>query len=119
MAAIWVSNRLAGHGAEQEQENLDILAAGMEDLHHIRLGQQRAQGGKVDALGLRVHDRDILGAGKLDEAEFRVIGALAHEFGIDRDECLGREALAKGGEFGGGGDEGGIWSVHDASLYRL
>src|SRR5215471_1581835 len=44
--------------------------------------------------------------GHLHDAKIRPIGALAHEFGINRYEFLGGEAGAQGLQISGGGDQG-------------
>ena len=95
MAAIWVSNSGRGHGAEAQDEDLDVLPGGVEHLHHRRVGQQLAERVQVDARGLGVDHRDLVVAGKLHDAELRPVGALAHELGIDGDELLRREPAAE------------------------
>ena len=94
-------------GAEAEDEDLDVLAGGVEHLQHGRIGQQRAERGEVDAAGLGVDHRDLMVPGDLHHAEFGEIGALAHELGIDRDERVGGESVAQLVERFGGGDEFG------------
>ncbi len=88
---LGVEQRLR-HIAETQHEDLDVLARGMEHLHHRLVGEQFAERGKVDVGRLRVDHRDLMRAGQLHDAEFRPVGALAHEFGIDGDEFLRSEA---------------------------
>ena len=86
----------AGHVAEAEDEDLDVLAGGVEHLHHRRVGEQVAERGEVDVGGQGVDHRDLVVAGELHDAELRPVGALAHEFGVDGDEFFRGEAGAEG-----------------------
>ena len=63
----------------------------MEDLHHVGVGQERFQRRQV-VDSQRVHDRGDVVGGQLDEAEPGEVGALSHEFGVDRD-CGRRSEL--------------------------
>ena len=53
------------------------------------------KGGEVDAVRLGVDHRDLVLAGDLHQAQFRPVGAFAHELGIDRDESFAAHALAE------------------------
>ena len=70
----------------------------MKDLRDRGVGHQGVQRSQVDVRGERVDRRRLLGTGNLNQAQDRPIGALAHKFGVDRDE--GRILLprAKAGE---------------------
>ena len=92
---LGVEQRLR-HVAEAQHEDLDVLARGVEHLHHRLVGEQFAERGEVDVGRLRVDHRDLVLAGQLHDAEFRPVGALAHEFGIDGDEFLRRQTVAEG-----------------------
>jgi hypothetical protein len=71
--------RLAG----EIVDDLEVLAAGVEDLEHILIvDQQVEQGLQVDALALGSIAAASL-VGDLDEAELRPIGAFAHELRVD------------------------------------
>ena len=47
------------HHLGEVPEDLDVLARGMEDLDHLRVGHQREERREVDSLGERI-DRDRL-----------------------------------------------------------
>ena len=80
--------------AGQIVDDLEVLAAGVEDLQHVLiLHEQVEQGLQVDALGLGIDRRGFLGARDLDQAEIRPIGVLAHELGVHGDEGLGGETV--------------------------
>jgi hypothetical protein len=81
-----------------------VLARGMEDLHHLLVGQQFEERLKVDIRGQRVHHHGLVRARHLRDAEQRVIGGFAQELGIDGDEGMPRHVGADPGEFRGGGD---------------
>ncbi len=75
--------RLAG----QVEDDLHVLPAGMENLQAILvLAQQVEQRSEVDPVGHRVDGGGFLLVPDLHQAQFGVIGVLAHEFGIDADE---------------------------------
>ena len=86
-----------GHRAEPLDENLHILARGVEHFGHRRIGQQFAQWREVEPVGDGIDDRDLGLTGELDEAQLGIIRALAHELGIDGDELFAREPLAERG----------------------
>ena len=77
-----------GRAAGQVEDDLDILAAGVEDLQHMLVvDQQVEQGREVDAP--RPWDRSPpppRSFADLDQAQLRPVGVLAHELGVDRDE---------------------------------
>ena len=102
-----MSNSGRGHGAEQLQEDLHILPRRMEHFHHAGIGHQHAERRQIQPRCLCVHHRHILRAGQLHHAKLGPIGPLAHEFGIDGDKGLARQALAEGGKVVGLGDEPG------------
>ena len=56
-------------------------------------------------LGQRIDRRGLLGAGHLGQAQLGPVGALAHEFGVDRHELGVGQGLAEGGQVIGRGDE--------------
>ena len=49
-------------------------------------------------VGQRIDRRGFLLVGDLHQAQFRPIGVLAHEFGVDADEVVLRQALAQFGQ---------------------
>jgi hypothetical protein len=59
------------HRAEAQQEDLHILPGSVEHLHHRLVGQQGAERGEVEARGEGVHDRHLLVARQLHDAELR------------------------------------------------
>ena len=97
----------ARHVAEAEHENLDVLAGGVEDLHHRLVGEEVPQRGEVDVGGLGVDHRNLLGTGELHHAELRPVGALTHELGVDGDELLRGEAVAESAQGVRGRDQAG------------
>ena len=57
--------------AGQIVDDLQVLAAGMEDLEHVLVGDHQVeQGLQVDALGFGVDGRGLVRRGDLDEAQF-------------------------------------------------
>jgi hypothetical protein len=72
-----------------------ILARGVEDLDHLFVRHQVEKRLEAQALGQRVDDRLPLGAGDLDQAEFRPESLFPHEFGIDGHEGVARQFLAE------------------------
>ena len=91
---LGVEQRLR-HVAEAQHEDLDVLPRGVEHLHHRLVGEQVAERGEIDVRRLRIDHRDLVRAGKLHHAEFRPVGALAHEFGIDGDELFAAQPVAE------------------------
>ena len=90
----------------------------MKYLHNVFVAKKVIKGGKVDAIGQRVHQNGIAvviaGAGKLDQAKLGVIGPLAQKLGIDGDE----------GVTGGGGAivcqrSGRFDDLHQSLLVRV
>ena len=62
-------------------------------------------GARSMPVGQRVDHDGLVGARHLRDAEQRVIGGLAQEFGVDGDEGVLRHMRAGLGEFRGGGDQ--------------
>ena len=85
-------------GAGLVNEDLDVLPGGVEDFQHLLVGHQPIERRKVEPRRERINDRRLVRTGHLDQAELRPEGALAHEFGIDRDERSLREAGTEDGE---------------------
>ena len=77
------------------QEDFQILPRRMEDLEHVRVAHQVEEGLQVQALGQRIDHRLDPRRRRLDQAQLRPIGGLAHEFGVDGDERLRRHLLAQ------------------------
>jgi hypothetical protein len=75
----------ARHFVHAQVEDFEILARGVEDLEHLGIGHQFVERGQVDAFGQGVDRRRFVRASDLGQAELGPVGALAHEFGIDRD----------------------------------
>jgi hypothetical protein len=100
------------------EEDLDVLTGGVEDLEHALIGHEVEQRLEVDALGERVDRRRLFGAADLHQAEDRPIGLVAHEFGVDRDECLGRQPVAERRERRGVGNDGHGRAIHANSAAR-
>ena len=104
-----------GGAAGQVEDDLDILAAGVEDLEHMLvIDEQVHQGGEVDPLRLGIDRRRLLAIGDLDQAQLRPIGVLAHELGVDRDEVRPGEPFAELFEGLGIADQG--MDTHRAAL---
>ena len=71
----------------------------MEDLQHILIvSQEIEQRLEIDALGQRIDRGGFFRIADLHEAQFRPIGVLAHELGIDADEISFGKSLAQIGE---------------------
>ena len=95
-----------GGPARQIEDDLDVLAAGVEDLEHMLVvHEQVEQGGKIDPVRLGVDRRGLLAIGHLEQADVRPVGILAHELGIDRDEVGSGEAFTEFFEGLGVGDQ--------------
>ena len=85
-----------GHLAGQIVDDLEVLAAGVEDLEHLLvLHEQVEQRLEVD-IRLGIDRRRFVGARDLDQAEVGPIGVLAHELGVHGDEGLLGEAVDEG-----------------------
>ena len=67
-------------------EDLQILMCGVEHLGDGGVGQKVPQGRKFDSRGQRVDGGGGGSITDLDQAELRVVGLLAHEFGVDGKE---------------------------------
>ena len=77
----------------------------MEDLDDAFSRHQREERREIEPGGQRVDDDGFLGRGHLRDAQQRVIGRLAQELGIDRDERMLRHPRANRREVIGGGDQ--------------
>ena len=85
----------AWHVTKPQHEYFDILTRGVEYLCYALVGEQDAKGGQVQTVRLGVDHRDLLGAGDLHQAQFRPVGTLPHELGIDGDENFAAHAMAE------------------------
>ncbi len=79
-------------------DDFDVLARGVEDLDDVTIDHQLEEGCQIDIVGEAVNQRDLFGAGDLDEAELRPVSGLAHEFRVDRNEGFFGKAIAQGGK---------------------
>ncbi len=86
-----IEDRMRKDAAEMP-DDLDVLARGVEHLHHALVGHQREEGREVQPRRFRVDDHRFVAAGDLDDAELRPVGRLPHELGIDGDEGVAGEA---------------------------
>ena len=77
----------------------------MEHLQHVVLDEQLEQRGKIEIGRLGIDGGGFGGRGDLNQAQIRVIGAFAHEFGVDRHKIRLGEARAQRGEGFGVGDQ--------------
>ncbi len=84
----------AGDDAGLVPADFNVLAGGMENLDHFFVRHQGEEGGEVHALGQRIDDERFVRACHLRDAELRIVGALAQEFGVDRHEWMLRHASA-------------------------
>ena len=90
-AATCVSKTLRHLGAQHAAQQRDVLAPGVHDDLHRRVGQHarparrrrspRRAGRARDAPAAR---RRRVGDGELDQAQQRAVAALAHELGVER-----------------------------------
>ena len=103
---LGIENRV-GHGAEFQQKDFHILPGGVEDLHDMWLRHQFAERAKIKPRRQGIHQRNLMLAGQLDQAELWPIGAFTHEFRVHGDEGLMLQPVAKRGEASGIGDQGG------------
>ena len=65
-------------------------------------GHQREERGEIHALGERVDDDRLIGAGHLRHAEPGIISALAQKLGVYGDEGVARHARTRVGKVCGG-----------------
>ena len=77
------------HGAAEMDENLNILSRGVEDFQDLWRRHQGEHRRQIDAVRQRVDQHRVVRAGDLQQAEFRIVGVLAHKLGIDRDIARG------------------------------
>jgi hypothetical protein len=99
--------------AAEIPDDLQVLPGGMEDLDHVPVSHERHERVEAQALGQGVDEAGIgrIRTRHLDQTELGVIGGLAQEFRIDRDERMLAEAAADGRQGVGGGDQ-----VHKAFI---
>ena len=104
---LGVEERLRDHAGEGV-EDLEILSRRMEHLHRAAVGEQLEERREVEIGAQRVDQHGALvtlaRAGELNQAELRVIGALAQELGIDGDVGIVRGFGTEPGESVGRGD---------------
>ncbi len=87
-------------------EDLDVLAARVEDLLDLGVGHQIEERLQVEPLGHRVdHGRNV-GPCRLDQAQPGPIGGLSHELGVDGDEGPFGQFGAEPFQFAVGSDRG-------------
>ena len=79
-------------------EDLEVLPGGVHHLEHGLVGHQRQQRRQVEARRQGIDRHGLVLARDLDQAELGVVGAVAHELGVDRDEALGAHPAAEGGQ---------------------
>ena len=101
---LGVEDRM-GHDAGAVDDDLDILAGGVEDLQDLGVGHQFVERRQIDPLGQGVDGGGVVRPRDLGQAELGPVGALAHEFGVDRHELGFRQRLAELSKFVGLGDE--------------
>ncbi len=103
MAATWVSNSGFGTSPNFSTKISMSCRAAWNTFMTAWLAKSSPSGARSSSGACGVHHRDFMRAGQLHDAEFRPVGALAHEFGIDGDEILGAEPIAELLQrFGGG-----------------
>ena len=93
-----------GDAAVEIPKDFEILPAGMEHFYNRWIAHQREKRRKVDARRERINQNVFLLARDLDQAELRIIGGLAQEFGVDGDIRMAGEAAACGRKRVGVGD---------------
>src|SRR5262245_8989282 len=86
-------------------DDLQVLARGMEDLHHALVGHQLEEGRKIDARGERVDDSLLAGSRKLNDAQLGPERLLANELGVDSDKTVLAETTAEVAQLRGRCDE--------------
>ncbi len=74
----------SGHRAARVEQDLDVLARRVQDFQSRTVEQQLVQRRQVEA-GQRVDQPAVGFGGNLHEAELRVVGALPHELGVERE----------------------------------
>ncbi len=99
MAATWVSTIGCGMLPASCQQISMSWRAAWKTFTTFSSAISVEEGGKIDALGERIDHHGLVEARHLHDAEHRVIGALAQEFGVDRHERVPREPGAGLGEF--------------------
>ena len=74
-------------------DDFDVLARGVEHLEHALVAHQFEERLQIDAGRERIDHHGLVGARHLRDAEQRIVGGLAQEFGVDGDEGMARQAL--------------------------
>ena len=82
-----VEHRL--HHADGRQQHFEVLAGGVHDLHAAGCAEQRREHRQIGN-GERIDARGAVAGGDLQQAQFRAIGFLAHEFGVERQRRRAR-----------------------------
>ena len=98
MAATWVSTIGPGMMPASCQQISMSWRAAWKTLMHLLVGHQVEEGSEIDALGNRVDHHRLVRPRHLSDAEHRVVGALAQELGVDRDEGVLRQPGAGFGQ---------------------
>jgi len=80
--------------ADEIVENFQILPAGVDQLQQSLVIQHGEEGRQIHPRCQRVDRGRLLVAGKLQQAQLRIVGVLAHELGVDGDEGATGEAGA-------------------------
>ena len=86
------------HRAGQVEEDLDVLARGVEDLEELGSAISAKSGARSMPGASGSIAAASSGPGDLHQAELRPVGLVAHELGVDGDEVGVGLALAEGGE---------------------
>ena len=102
-AASWVSNRRAGHGAADGEQDLEVLAGGVDD---GQAGSVEQLGHRRDVDGEGVDEDDLVVPGELHEGELGEVRALAVELGVERPDLDVAEPVEQVGQGGVVGDDG-------------
>src|SRR5690606_26626614 len=96
------------------REHFEVLSCGVKDLHAPSLGQECPQRLEIYACQ-RIDERAVIDRSELHEAQLGIVAALAHELGVNRDECALREFLQRTRKARVGVDEHGRLSAHERS----
>ncbi len=99
-------------GAGEIEEDLDVLARGVEHLEDALIRHQSEQRRQIDPRSEHVDGRGTFGTGHLHKAQDRPIGALAHELGVDRNKARALLLGAKAGQRGGVGDDRHCYAIY-------
>ena len=93
------------HEVAEVDDDLDVLARGVKDLHHLLVAHQAEERRQIDARRQRIDQRRRAGRRHLDQAQHRPERGLADEFGVDGDEIGLFEGCDRCFEFLLGGDD--------------